>query len=161
MDFEQRLERAIDRGKQTRTEQGARAQRKAMTEEDLKNLHSRCRIELSDHIDSCLRKLADHFPGFEFQTLVSDTGWGAKVMRDDLRVGADRRPNSVYSRLEMVIRPYSSAHIVELAAKGTVQNKEVFTRSHFQNLEQVDLTSFSELIDLWVLEYAEQYAART
>ena len=68
--------------------------------------------------------------------------------------------NNFYSRFEMVIRPLSSAHIVELAAKATVRNKEIFNRSHFQFLNQVDVDSFSEMIDLWALEYAEQFAAR-
>ena len=31
----------------------------------------------------------------------------------------------------------------------------------FQMLAEADMDSFCELIDLWVLEYAEQFAAKT
>jgi hypothetical protein len=161
MDFEHRLERAISRGEQTRDREGRAQAEQAMTEEELKTLHSRYRLDLSEHIEDCLRKLADHFPGFQFATIVGEEGWGAKISRDDLRLGERRQPTSLYSRFEMLVRPYSPAHIVELAAKGTIHNKEVLNRQHFQFLSQVDLDSFRELIDLWVLEYAEQYAART
>jgi len=60
----------------------------------------------------------------------------------------------------MVIRPASSYHVLDLAVKATIRNKELFNRSHYQRLTEVDLTSFSEMIDLWVLEYAELYAAK-
>jgi hypothetical protein len=106
-----------------------------------------------------LRKLADHFPGFRYESVLSEAGWGAKISRDDLAFSTDRR-ESRYSRLELLIRPLGPAQIVELAAKGTVRNKEVFNRTHYQQLSEVDVDSFSEMIDLWVLEYAEQYAAR-
>ena len=159
MDFDKRLEKAIDRGRQTREVKGQKQAQDAMSEEDLKNLHSRCRLDLSEHIEACLKKLADHFPGFRYQPVISEQGWGAKISRDDF-VGRRGDANNAYSRFEMVIRPYSPTHIVELAAKATVKNKEIFNRSHFQFLNQVDVDSFGELIDLWALEYAEQYSAR-
>ena len=159
MDFDKRLEKAIDRGRQTRAAKGEKQAQEAMSAEDLKNLHSKCRLDLSEHIEACLKKLADHFPGFRYQSIISEDGWGAKISRDDFR-GGRSASNNFYSRFEMVVRPFSSAHIVELAAKATVRNKEVFNRSHFQFLNQVDVDSFSELIDLWALEYAEQFAAR-
>lgn len=159
MDFDERLERAVQRGRRALDEQGRRRAEQAVSEEELRDLHTRCRIELSDRIESCLRKLADHFPGFRFQTLVSEDGWGARVSRDDVSFRTGRSPQNLYSRLEMVIRPFSRTHIVELAAKGTIRNKEVFTRTHFQFLSEVDLDSFRELIDLWVLEYAEAYSS--
>jgi hypothetical protein len=159
MDFDKRLEKAIDRGRQTRAADGQKQAKDAMSIEDLKNLHSKCRLDLSEHIETCLQQLVDHFPGFRFQSVVSEDGWGAKVSRDDY-VGGRGDVNNLYSRAEMLIRPFSSTHIIELAAKATVRNKEVFNRSHFQFLNQVDVDSFRELIDLWALEYAEQFAAR-
>ena len=159
MDFEKRLERAIDRGRQARDARARQQAERALTEEELKSLHSRYRLELSEHIESNLKRLADRFPGFRFQSIVSEQGWGARISRDDFARRGGETVN-LYSRLEMVVRPYSSAHIVELAAKATVANKEIFNRTHFQFLNQADLDSFRELIDLWVLEYAEQYAAR-
>ena len=59
----------------------------------------------------------------------------------------------------MSIRPHSSLNVVELTSKGTIRNKEIFNRNHFQLIGEVDPDTFLTLIDAWVLEYAEQYAA--
>ncbi|MGH7128140.1 MAG: hypothetical protein ACREIV_06205, partial [Planctomycetaceae bacterium] len=154
MEFEQRLERAIVRGQQTRQARGQAEAERAMTEEELKRLHTRSRIDLSEHIERCLKKLAEHFPGFQFETVVGEGGWGAQVSRDDFRGSRSRSARNEYSRLVMLVSPYSSAHIVELTAKATIRNKEIFNRTHYHLLSQVDVESFEELIDLWVLEYA-------
>ncbi|MBM4074796.1 MAG: hypothetical protein FJ267_04045 [Planctomycetes bacterium] len=106
-----------------------------------------------------MKKLVDHFPGFDFESIVSPDGWGAKISRDDLAFGGGKPLNKYYSRLEMIIKPYSQSHIVELIARGTIRNKEVISRTHFQQLVQLDLKSFRDLIDQWVLEYAEKYSA--
>jgi len=161
MDFEKRLERAIVRGRQSKDAKGRQKPEQALREEEMKTLHSKCRLDLSDHVEKCLRQLCDHFPGFQYQTVVGENGWGAKVSRDDLNLGKSGQAESQYSRLEMLVRPFGSAHIVELMAKGTIRNKEIFHRTHYQFLNQIDLDSFSELVDLWVLEFAEQFAART
>ena len=58
------------------------------------------------------------------------------------------------------MRPFSSLHVLELMAKGTVRNKEIFNRSQFQSLAEADINVFAELVDHWVLEFAELYAAR-
>ena len=158
MEFEKRLERAIQRGQRARTAEGRASDLKATSEEDLRNQHSAIRIELSDHIEKCLRQLADHFPGFQFETIVGEDGWGARITRDDVNISAGRGSRKLYSRLEMVIRPFTSSHIVSLNTKGTIRNKESLTRSHYQFLSEIDSDSFTEMIDLWVLEYAEQYA---
>jgi hypothetical protein len=50
--------------------------------------------------------------------------------------------------------------VLDLAAKGTIRNKEIFNRNYFEPLADADVQKFSELIDAWVLEYAEMYAAR-
>ncbi len=51
-------------------------------------------------------------------------------------------------------------HVLDLAAKGTIRNKEVFNRNYFEKLQDVDLDKFTEMIDVWVVEYAELYAAK-
>jgi hypothetical protein len=159
MDFRQRLEKAIERGHRTGSARARAEAAKAITEKELARLHSKYRLELSEEIEACLKQLVDHFPGFRLEEVVSDQGWGAAVSRDDIRVKSGRR-NNYFSRLEMVIRPYSSYHVLDLAAKATIFNKELFNRSHFQELADADLTSFREMIDLWVLEYAELFAAK-
>ena len=156
MDFDSRLQKAIQRGSKTRSEQGQAARQSEANEDELRQLHSKYRIDLSDHIGACLTKVADHFPGFEFTTLVSEDGWGARIQRDDIDV---RARQNMYSRFEMVVQPFSSARILAINAKGTIRNKEVLNRSHFQFLTEPDIDSFSELIDLWVLEYAEKFSA--
>ena len=158
MDFEQRLSNANERG-QRASEARVKAQREqALSEEELKRLHGQFRLQLSERIEQCVHKLPDHFPGFRYETLVGDRGWGAAVSRDDLGLQSGGRRQNLFSRLEMTVRPMSSYHVLELAAKGTIRNKEIFNRTQYQRLTEVDITSFFELIDLWVLEFAEQFA---
>ena len=160
MDFQKRLEKAIERGERTgSTRQQAEAEQ-AISEQELARLHSQYRLSLSERIEACLKQLADHFPGFRFETIYGDRGWGAAVSRDDIVIRSGRRTN-YFSRLEMSIRPPSSYHVLDLTAKATVRNKELFNRSHYQRLTEADLTTFHEMIDLWVLEYAELYAAKS
>ena len=161
MDFDKRLDRAIARGQDHRDEKGRELADAEISEEDLRNLHSQSRLSLSERIEECLRKLADHFPGFRYQTVVGDEGWGSRINRDDVDIGAKRRGENLYSRFELLIKPFTTTHIVALTGKGTIRNKELFHRSHYQMLSKVDLDSFGEMIDLWVLEYAEKFASET
>ncbi|MAT16126.1 MAG: hypothetical protein CMJ46_12755 [Planctomyces sp.] len=158
MDFDHRLKRAISRGQFAKTSRVREAEMQKLNEEELRNLHTQARIELTDHIEACLRKLVDHFPGFQYSSVLDADGWGAKIRRDDLDLSGGRR-NQQYSQLQLLINAYNAVHVIELNIKGTVRNKEVISRRHFQQLQDLDIQSFSELIDLWVLEYAEKYAA--
>lgn len=160
MDFQQRLEKAVERGTHANNARAKAAAQAAISEEECKRLHSQYRLELSEHIEEVVQQLPNHFPGFRFESVVGERGWGGAISRDDLVLEAGRRSSS-FSRLEVTVRPYSSAHVLELTAKGTIRNKEVYNRSHYQLLGQVDLASFSNLVDLWVLEYAELYAAKS
>jgi hypothetical protein len=56
-------------------------------------------------------------------------------------------------------KSFSQAHIVELIAKGTIRNKEIISRNHYQFLNKSDIDSYKELIELWILEYAEKYSS--
>lgn len=160
MSFDDRLRQAIERG-QRRGDAAAREHAaRQMSEEDFRRLHSQHRLALSEHIEACVKRLPSYFPGFQYETMYGDRGWGGACFRDDLRITRGQRTTD-YSRLEMTIRPYSSLHVLDLAAKGTVHNKEVFNRNYFEQLEMADPQKFSELIDVWVLEYAEMYAARS
>jgi len=158
MDFEERLQRAVRRGRQTQDERGRAEAEKALSEEELKTLHSQYRLELSERIEICLTKLSEQFPGFRYESVLDEQGWGANISRDDIALSEKHQVANQYSRLQMLIRPFSTGHIVEMTAKGTIRNREVFNRTRYQRLEQVDTESFSENIDLWVLEYAEKYA---
>lgn len=160
MDFEKRLERAIERGQRRGDERQAASEQAAVSEEEMRRLHSQARLAVSEHIEQCLRSLQQHFPGFRYETIVGERGWGAVVRRDDLIIEPGKGRAEYFSRLEMAVRPFSSAHILELTAKGAIRNKEVYQRSHYQRLSQVDVESFIHMIDLWVLEYAELYAAQ-
>lgn len=160
MDFQQRLEKAVERGNHAGNARAKAAAQAAISEEECKRLHTKYRLELSEHIEEVVQQLPQHFPGFRFESVVGERGWGAAISRDDLVLDAGKRSNS-FSRLEVAVRPYSSAHVLELTAKGTIRNKEIYNRSHYQLLGQVDLASFSNLVDLWVLEYAELYAAKS
>ncbi|MDP6443997.1 MAG: hypothetical protein QGG36_25165 [Pirellulaceae bacterium] len=158
-DFEQRLQRAIKRGERRSDEKQRQAEKQALTQEELKQLHNQHRLQLSEHIERCVGRLPNYFPGFEMETIFGDRGWGAACSRDDIRLVRGRRDND-YSRLEMTIRPCTEYHVIDLAAKGTIRNKEIFNRNHFEKIVDVDVTTFVELIDVWVLEFAEMYAAK-
>jgi len=160
MEFEQRLKRAIQRGEQTRVASDRAEQARHLTAEELKTRYSAGRIEVSEHIENCLRKLVDYFPGFNFSSIVGETGWGAKIIRDDISLRAGRN-ESLYSRLELVVSPRGAADILEVVAKGTIRNREVFHRRYYQRLIELDVPVFNEQIDAWVVEYAEQFAAQT
>lgn len=162
MDFDERLQKAIQRGQRVSESRSQASQSKAMTEEELKRLHSRFQLQLSEYIENCLSKVAAHFPGFRYETVVGDRGWGAAVYRDDFgKTSGSGGRNNFYSRLEMTVRPFASHHVLELAAKGTIRNKEAFHRNHFQPLAEADPEHFVELVDAWALEYAELYSARS
>tara|TARA_R110002049_G_scaffold4601_6_gene32899 strand:+ start:111210 stop:111707 length:498 start_codon:yes stop_codon:yes gene_type:complete len=159
-EFESRLESAIARGKQ-RAEAKADEQRKQeMTAEELKRLHTSYRLTLSERIEKAIHRVADHFPGFKQESLFGEVGWGEACFRDDLRIDAGKRSNQ-YSRLEMTIRPASDLGVLDLKGKGTVMNRELFNRSHFVPVADVDLEEFEQLIDAWAIEFAEQYAAQS
>ena len=160
-EFEKRLQKAIERG-QVAGDARARAEaERAVSEQEIRRLHTQYRLELSEHIENCVRSISQQLPGFRFETVVSDRGWGAAVSRDDfVAQGARRRGNS-FSRLEVVVRPLSQYSVLEVAAKATIRNKETFNRSHYQRLTETDLACFTNMIDLWALEYAELYAAKT
>lgn len=160
MDFDSRLRKAIERGEKTRAQRHRATQEQELSEEELRQLHAGYRIELSDHIEECLRRLADHFPGFTFQTVVGDEGWGARLRRDDVDIVPGRPLGTLYSRLEMLISPFrTGSSILELSVKGTVRNREVLNRKQYYKLTEVDLELFREIIDQRSLEYAELYSA--
>jgi len=160
-DFEQRLQKAIDRGQRASDARAREEAEKTISEQELRRLHTQYRLELSERIEACLKKLPQHFPGFRFETVVSERGWGAAVSRDDAGVGSRGRRTNFFSRLEMLIRPLAEYYVLELISKGTIRNKELFNRTHYQRLTEADITSFNEMIDLWVLEYAELYATKS
>lgn len=160
MEFKDRLERAIQRGQRSSDAEARAKAEQATSEEEFRRLHSQYRLELSDHIEQCLRELPRHFPGFRYETMVGDRGWGGSVNRDDFTV-IDGRRGSLFSRLEIVVRPFTASHVLDLNAKGTIRNRELFNRAQYQRLAEVDLNMFTEQVDRWVLEYAELYAAKT
>ncbi len=160
MDFEKRLQNAIERGYRRGDAQAEEEAARALSEDELKSMHSRYRLQLSEHIEACIRQLLTHFPGFEMETIYGERGWGAACRRDDLRLFSRTQRESYYSRLEITVRPYSSSNMLDLTAKGTVHNRELFNRQHFKPLAEASIDDFLERVDAWVLEYAELYAAQ-
>lgn len=160
MDFQQRLQKAVERGRKSRDDQELAAAQHALSIEELRRLHSKYRLELTEKIEEVLGQLSDQFPGFQLETIVDERGWGSAIVRDDLNLVRNRGRSNLYSRLEMVIRPFSEYHVLDLAVKGAIHNKEVISRNHFQLLAEVDLDTFKETVALWALDYAEQFSAR-
>lgn len=158
-ELEDRLNRAIKRGRGARDAKGREEGAKRSSEEEMKALHSQLRLALSEHIENALRQLTDHFPGFEYSTVVNEDGWGARISRDDVNIVSGSNRN-LYSRFEMLIPPWSTANILELVTKGTIRNRESLNRKNFRMLAEATEDGFREVIDGLVVEFAEQYAAQ-
>ena len=110
MSFRERLQRATERGKQARAAQLNEAAAKALSEEECRRRHSQYRLALTEHIEKCLSEMADNFPGFRLETIVDESGWGAAVSRDDIRIEGGRR-GTFFSRLQLVVGPYNTYHV--------------------------------------------------
>ncbi len=160
MDFDQQLKQAIERGHRRGQAEALAEAAKNVNEEELHRLHAQYRLDLSEHIEHCIRSLLQHFPGFEVESVYGERGWGAACRRDDVRLLGRGRRENYYSRLEMTVRPYNSLHILEVNAKGTVFNRELLNRQHYVPVASADVDRFKKLIDGWALEFAELYAAR-
>ena len=72
MSFRERLQQATERGQQHRNEEARRAAAQALSEEECRRLHSDYRLILTDHIEACLKQLAENFPGFRYETIVDE-----------------------------------------------------------------------------------------
>ena len=156
MSFEDRLKAAIARGESAKQASSAAEADAALSEESARTRHTEVRLALSNSIERQLREIADHFPGFSVDTVLGDAGWGARIQRTDV-VRGDRRGQ--LSRLEVAVRPFTKTRIVEVTAKGTIRNRETIQRSHFEHLHQAELSRLEQVVENWVLEFAEQFAA--
>lgn len=157
-EFDDKLKQAAARGANRASQSQSETERKRIEAEEFRSLHSKSRLELSDRIETVIKKIADLFPGFQFTTVFGEAGWGAACIRDDLVMERGQRKNK-YSRFEMAVRPVNEFYILDLQAKGTIANRELMTRSFYQPLGEVDLNKFRDLIDAWALTYAELYTA--
>jgi len=158
-DFQERLSKAVERGREEGDRRAEAEARRRTSQKELRRLHSEYRLALAERIESCLKVLPAHFPGFRVETLVGQRGWGAAASRDDIEFDRQRNRTNYFSRLEVVVRPISEYFVLDLAVKGTIRNKEVLTRNFYQRLGEVDLPAFFDQVDRWVLEFAERFAA--
>jgi hypothetical protein len=159
-DFEERLKEAIERGKIRGQHVLSEEAKQQASESQLRNLHSKYRLSLNEYIEKMIRQMIDHFPGFRFESVFGDAGWGAACWRDDIVVdGRTRR--SRYSRFEMAIRPINDFFVLDLQARGTIGNRELFNRGHYQPIGEADIENFKKQIDAWALEFAELYASKS
>ena len=159
MDLDKRLENAIARGQNTGARAAADKAAEQLTQAEIKRKHNDLRIQLSEHIEKALKRLADHFPGFQYESVYGEKGWGGALFRDDIGPGGDGRSATYFSRIDVVLRPLTEFAVLDLFAKGTIKNKELFTRNFYREIQAADENEFQELIDTWVVEYAEHFAA--
>ena len=159
MDFEDQLKKAISRGQEHGSARKSSQEQKQHSEEFLKNRHAEFRLALSDYIETGVRKMTEHFPGFQYETIYGDRGWGGAVYRDDLKRGNTGRSGSFYSRLEISVRPLNEFNVVNVSGKGTIFDKEYFSWNFFKDIPEVTLDEFKEKVDSWILLYAEKFAS--
>ena len=160
MEFEDQLQKAISRGKERNANRASSEKKKLNSAEELRNIHNRFRLELSDYIEQGLNKLVNHFPGFEYETIFGERGWGGAIYRDDRADGPGGKAGAFFSRVEITVRPQNEFNVVNITGKGTVKNKEIFVWNFFKDIVDADESEFKEKIDLWILQYAEQFAAQ-
>lgn len=160
MDFESELEAAIKRGQQRVELRQHSARQAELSVEEFRNRHNEFRLNLSEHIELGLKKLANHFPGFDYETIYGSRGWGGAVSRNDIDRGPKGRAGSFFSRLELTVRPPNEFNVVNIAGKGTIRDKELFNWNHYENIIDAKQSAFEKMIDKWMLEFAELFAAR-
>lgn len=158
-EFEDRLKKAVARGASRAESLQSAEERKRQEAEELKRLHTKYRLELSDHIEQVIRRLIDMFPGFRHQSVFGDAGWGSACVRDDLVIEKGNRSNK-YSRFEIVVRPVNDFNVLDLQAKGTIADRELMSRSLYQPIAQADMARFRQAVDDWAVAYAELYAMK-
>lgn len=159
-DFKNRLQKAIQKGQEAGAADGASRNADAAAEEELRQIHAHLRNEISEHIETCLRQLCDHFPGFDYSTVLNEDGWGARISRDDIRLGRSTTKNE-YSRLEVLVRPFNDTHILEVATKGTIRNRESLNRTNYRFLKDATADVLKEVVNGIALEFAEQFSAHS
>lgn len=154
-EFDDMLDRAIERGKKQGQMSNEAEAQKQMTREEIKRLHSNYRLHLSEFIEDRMKQLPNHFPGFQYETVYGERGWGAACHRDD--VGQGRK--NYYSRLEITVRPLGEYDVLDISVRGTIRNRETLRRNFFQDLDKVEMKKFEETVQSWILLYAEQFSA--
>lgn len=159
-DFQNQLEAAIERGQQKGDREARSAKQQTLSSEEIRRRHNDFRLDLSEHIEQGLQQLANHFPGFKYETIYGTRGWGGALSRDDIDRGADGRTGAFFSRIEITVKPLNEFNLVNITGKGTIRDKELLTWNHFENIGQADQALFRKTIDRWMLEYAELFAAR-
>jgi hypothetical protein len=157
-DFEERLKKAIELGQKTHAARQAEVKHAEWTASRLRIRHNDFRLSLSERIEGTLKALVNQLPGFEYENIFGDRGWGGAVSRDELDLKRGQR-RTIFSRLELTIKPLTELSIVEIAAKGTVGNREIFVRSHHRPVQESEPEEFFDIIDRWVLEFAQLYSS--
>jgi len=158
-DFSKKLESAINRGKQVADNKASSERQREQTEEELREKHSEYRLTLCERIEKTINQLADHFPGFRAESVYDEDGWGSAAYIEALQIVGQKR-STKFSRFEIVVRPCSDLLVLDIKGKGTINNREVFNRSHFRKLAEVELGDFEQCIEAWSLHFAEMYAAQ-
>jgi hypothetical protein len=160
MDFDDELEKAIQRGQQRNAKRQEEEKKATLSAEELKRRHNEYRLSLSDYIETSLKRLAEHFPGFEFEIIYGSKGWGGAIHRNDLTKGPDGRSGSFFSRLEITVKSLNEFNVVNIAGKGTIADKEMFSWNHFKDIDEAEMELFQNTINSWIVDFAEQFAAR-
>ncbi|MGI9518887.1 MAG: hypothetical protein ACR2NP_17665 [Pirellulaceae bacterium] len=157
-EFDDQLKKAIQRGLRSHDSRQQQAKEQQMSADDIRRQHNEFRLGISERIEQTLQSLIHQLPGFEYENIYGERGWGGAVSRDELNIRRGERVN-VYSRLEVTVKPLSDLNIVNLVAKGTIKNREIFARKDHKPIAEADLDEFLEQVDRWVLEYAQLYSA--
>ena len=161
-DFTDRLDRAIARGSRQKQASEQQQQAAELSRDQARDQHGATRLQLTERIEMVLKALADRFPGFEYEGVYGVDGWGGAIYRNDIAIDRGARSSrDLYSRLQIHVTPLGEQppYLVEIVGKGTVRNRELLNRRHFERIDESDEQPFLDKVDLWAIEFAEQYSA--
>ena len=159
-DFADRLDQAIARGSRQRQASEQQQQAAEFSRDQARDRHGEARHVITERIEAVLNALADRLPGFEYEGVYAVTGWGGAIFRNDIALGRDRTSRDLYSRLQISVSPIGEQppFILETVCKGTVRNRELLNRKHFERLDKAEDADFVEKVDQWAVEFAELYS---
>ena len=58
------------------------------------------------------------------------------------------------------MRPLNDYNVVNIAGKGTIADKELFSWNHFEDINEATFEAFEDKLNNWMIQYVEQFAAR-
>ena len=127
-----------------------------MTKKELQRLHSQARLELASTSSAACGSWPTAFPAFASRRSWIRAAGARRISRDDLRLRRGTAATSCFSRLEMLITPITPRRCWNWPPKARSATARSSAARNISVSPSPHMPVFANLIDLWVLEYAER-----